>query len=201
MLVRTAFDVLPSPARTRPPERGVLRVGLVQLGWNADPSAHDEAIATCVRCAAEHGARLVCLPELTRLPYVAIDAGGPGAGTPAPEALPGGPTFMLAASLASETGAFVHASCYEDALDGGLGFNTAFVVAPDGALVARTRKTHLPVTAGYHEDAWFRPGDSAFETVSVSPGTPRQSSQRESLVDVRCARRRSGAERRASMSA
>jgi N-carbamoylputrescine amidase len=167
MIVRTAFDLLPSPARVRAAERGVLRVGVVQLSWQPDARAHDEAIATAVRCAAEQGARLVCLPELTRLPYVAVDARGPGAGSVGPEPLPGGPTFVLAARLARETGAYVHASCYEDAGDGGLGYNTAFVAAPDGALVARTRKTHLPATAGYHEDRWFRPGDSGHPVVTI----------------------------------
>jgi N-carbamoylputrescine amidase len=58
----------------------------------------------------------------------------------------------------------VHASLYERA-DGpdGLGFNTAVIVAPDGELVGNTRKLHIPVTAGYHEDRYFRPGpgDSA----------------------------------------
>ena len=43
--------------------------------------------------------------------------------------------------------------------DGGLGYNTAIVVGPDGSVVARTRKLHIPVTAGYYEDKYFRPGD------------------------------------------
>jgi N-carbamoylputrescine amidase len=30
-------------------------------------------------------------------------------------------------------------------------------VAPDGTVVARTRKLHIPVTAGYYEDRYFRP--------------------------------------------
>ena len=53
----------------------------------------------------------------------------------------------------------VHASLYEraDAADG-LGYNTAIVVAPDGRLLSRTRKLHIPVTAGYYEDRYFRPG-------------------------------------------
>ena len=53
----------------------------------------------------------------------------------------------------------MHASLYERA-DGpdGLGYNTAIVVAPDGRLVSRTRKLHIPVTAGYYEDRYFRPG-------------------------------------------
>jgi N-carbamoylputrescine amidase len=53
----------------------------------------------------------------------------------------------------------VHASLYERA-DGadGLGYNTAIVVSPVGKLVSRTRKLHIPVTAGYYEDRYFRPG-------------------------------------------
>ena len=61
----------------------------------------------------------------------------------------------------------MHASLYEDAGDGGLGFNTAICVAPDGELVARTRKLHIPITAGYFEDRYFRPGDGGYPVVSV----------------------------------
>ena len=60
--------------------------------------------------------------------------------------------------MAAETGVHVHASLYERAPDGGLGFNTAIVVAPTGELVGRTRKLHIPITAGYYEDLYFRPG-------------------------------------------
>ncbi|MGZ4294968.1 MAG: nitrilase-related carbon-nitrogen hydrolase, partial [Solirubrobacteraceae bacterium] len=68
----------------------------------------------------------------------------------------------------------VHASLYERAdAEDGLGFNTAIVVAPDGTLAARTRKLHIPVTAGYHEDRYFRPGppgDDAFPVVGLAGG-------------------------------
>ena len=43
----------------------------------------------------------------------------------------------------------------------GLGYNTAIVVAPDGRLLSRTRKLHIPVTAGYYEDHYFRPGPAS----------------------------------------
>src|SRR6202000_2423653 len=75
-----------------------------------------------------------------------------------PEELPGGPTYQFAAQVAAETGIHVHASLYERAPDGGLGFNTAIVVAPDGNLLGRTRKLHIPITAGYYEDRYFRQG-------------------------------------------
>jgi N-carbamoylputrescine amidase len=149
----------PSPARTRPPSRAPLRLGLVQERWHPDPDEHQAALADGIRAAAEVGARIVCLQELTLSPYFAITPDGPAAAGAPPEVLEEGPTFRFAAGLARETGIFVHASLYERA-DGpdGLGYNTAIVVGPDGALVSRTRKLHIPVTAGYYEDHYFRPG-------------------------------------------
>jgi N-carbamoylputrescine amidase len=156
-----------SPARVDDPHRQTFRVGAVQHRWHPDPAEHRAALAEAVRMAADTGAQLVCLQELTLSPYFAVTPDGPGAAGATPEPLPGGPTYELAAELASETGAHVHASLYEDAGDGGLGFNTAICVAPDGELVARTRKLHLPITAGYYEDRYFRPGDTGYPVVTV----------------------------------
>jgi N-carbamoylputrescine amidase len=170
MKLITAFDLLPSPARVHPPTRDPVRVGLVQLVWHPDQRQHDAAIAEAIGVAAAAGARVVCLPELTRSPYFAVEPRDPDHPAADPEPLPGGPTFDLVARSAREAGAYVHASCYEAADDGGLGYNTAFVVGPDGELVARRRKTHLPVTAGYYEDTWFRPGDSGWPVTPIEGG-------------------------------
>jgi N-carbamoylputrescine amidase len=145
-------------ARVREPERPPLRVGAVQHRWHPDPDEHRAALAQGVRLAAEHGARIVCLQELTLSPYFAITPDGPSAAGAEPEDVPDGPTARFATELAQETGAYVHASLYERASDGGLGYNTAICMAPDGTLAARTRKLHIPVTAGYYEDKYFRPG-------------------------------------------
>jgi N-carbamoylputrescine amidase len=171
MIVRTAFAVPASPARVHAPTRRPFRLGLVQLAWHPDPEVHDAAVAEGIRAAAAEGARLVCLPELTRSRYFAVEPRDARHPAGEPEPLPGGPTYDLAAREARATGVYVHASCYEDAGDGGLGYNTAFVVAPDGRMVARTRKTHLPVTAGYREDTWFRPGDSGWPVTAIDEGT------------------------------
>jgi N-carbamoylputrescine amidase len=158
LLVLTAGP-LDSPARTRPPARPRFRVGAVQERWRPDPAEQREALASGIRRAAQEGAQLVCLQELTLSRYFAVDPGGPEVAGAQPEPLPGGPTHAFAAEMAAETGAYVHASLYERAdAEDGLGFNTAIVVAPDGRLLARTRKLHIPVTAGYHEDRYFRPG-------------------------------------------
>jgi N-carbamoylputrescine amidase len=163
-----AGDPPASPARTRPPERQPFRVAAVQHRWHPDPAEHRRALASAVGLAAEQGARLVCLQELTLSRYFAVEPGGPEAVGAEPEELPGGPTHRFAAELATATGAHVHASLYEraDAADG-LGYNTAIVVSPRGELVARTRKLHIPVTAGYHEDRYFRPGPAGEEAFPV----------------------------------
>ena len=153
----------PSPARVDPPRRGLFRIGAVQQRWHPDPLAHEAALAEGIWRAAEHGARLVCLQELTLSPYFAVDAAPTPAALARAESIPDGPTTAFAARMAAETGAHVHASLYEraaggDGSDDPRGFNTAICVAPDGTLVARTRKLHIPVTAGYREDRWFRPG-------------------------------------------
>ena len=152
----------PSPARTKPSERAPLRVGVVQERWHPDPDEHERALARGIELAAGEGARIVCLQELTLSRYFAITPDGPQAVGASPEELDGGPTATFARRMAAATGVYVHASLYERS-DGpdGLGYNTAVVVAPDGRLVSRTRKLHIPVTAGYYEDHYFRPGPAA----------------------------------------
>src|SRR5215213_10166006 len=159
---------LRSLARVDPPERGTFRIGAVQQRWHPDARAHEAALAEGIRAAVAHGAQLVCLQELTLSPYFAIDANPTPEALARAEAIPDGPTTVFARRMAEETGAYVHASLYEwgqDAAgDDPRGFNTAICVAPDGTLVARTRKLHIPVTAGYHEDRWFRAGPVAEAT-------------------------------------
>lgn len=108
--------------------------------------------------AAAGGAEVVFLPEVTLSRYAA-DTKPVGRPADLAEDLHGGPTFTFAADAARAHNVLVHVSLYERGEEQDhLGFNTAILVAPDGALLARTRKLHIPVTAGYYEDHYFRPG-------------------------------------------
>ncbi len=169
--LRTALRPPPSPARTRPAEHEPFVIGLVQDRWHPDPLEHRESLAAGIKLAAAHGAQLVCLPELTLSRYFATDPEGLDAATKLAEPIPDGPTCRFAIEMATETGAWVHASLYERATDDGLGYNTAICVRPNGDLVARTRKLHIPRTAGYHEDRYFRPGDTGYPVVSIGPAS------------------------------
>jgi N-carbamoylputrescine amidase len=78
--------------------------------------------------------------------------------------------MRFAAEMAEETNMLVHASLYEERPGHRLGYNTAIVVGPDRSLRLRTRKLHIPVTAGYYEDKYFAPGPAeseAFETLHI----------------------------------
>jgi N-carbamoylputrescine amidase len=163
-VVTVASGVPASPARTRDATRPPLRVGLVQQRWHADAAEHERLLAQGIALAADEGAELVCLQELTLSPYFAITPDGAQALGVAPEPLESGATISFARRSAAACGVYVHASLFEEADEGdGLGFNTAILVAPDGTLVQRTRKLHIPVTAGYYEDRYFRRGPASGE--------------------------------------
>jgi N-carbamoylputrescine amidase len=163
-VVKVALQVPESPARTRPATRPPLRVGLVQQRWHPDATEHQRTLAEGIALAADQGAQIVCLQELTLSPYFAITPDGPQALGVEPEPIESGPTISFARSCSAASGVYVHASLFEQADRGdGLGFNTAILVAPDGALVQRTRKLHIPVTAGYYEDRYFRRGPASGE--------------------------------------
>ena len=158
MLVLTAPQPPTSYARVGEPSRPTLRVGLVQHRWREDADELAQVLHDAIGAAADAGARAVFLPELTlsRYPADVRASGRPGDFA---ENLLEGPTFALASRAAGAHGVHVHASLYERA-DGpdGRGLNTAILVSPDGELLARTHKLHIPVTAGYYEDTYFRPG-------------------------------------------
>ncbi|ANQ69808.1 nitrilase-related carbon-nitrogen hydrolase [Rhodococcus sp. 008] len=160
MLTITALTPPESPAATSPSTSTPLRVGLVQHRWHEDQDDLHAELSEGIASAAKLGASVVFLPELTLSRYPASTQAGDNPGRAAEDLLTG-PTFAFATKAAAENQVLVHASLYErsDAEDG-LGFNTAILVSPGGELLGRTRKLHIPVTAGYYEDTYFRGGPS-----------------------------------------
>jgi N-carbamoylputrescine amidase len=162
MQLITALEPPLSPARVQAPPGPPTRVGLVQHRWLPDASALREQLAEGIALAAGAGARVVFLPELTLSRYPA-DLHPDGDAAELAEDVADGPTLAFAREAAAAHQVHVHASLYERAQPDsgepdGLGYNTAVLVAPDGRLVGRTRKMHIPVTEGYHENEYFRPG-------------------------------------------
>ena len=163
----TVAQALPSLSRVKSPIRQPLRVGLVQTRWHENPAEHLAALEEGIRLAAESGAKIVFLQELTLSRYPA-DVRPSGVPNATAESLDDGPTYRFAADAAAKHNVHVHASLFEfEDLEDGRGWNTAIIVNPNGQIVARTRKLHIPVTAGYYEDQYFTPGPAEPEPYPV----------------------------------
>jgi N-carbamoylputrescine amidase len=153
-----AVGVPESLARVKNPATSPLRVGVVQHRWDPDAAALVAWLDDAVDAAARAGARIVFLPEITLSRYPA-DTIPTGVASDEAEDLEGGPTLAFAKRTARRSGVYVHTSLYRSAEAGdGLGLNTAIIVSPAGGVVAATDKLHIPVTAGYYEDRYFRQG-------------------------------------------
>ena len=159
-----------SPARVLPAVHTPLRIALIQEPWHGSVEKQKAEITAAVQAASEFAPDLIVLTELSLYPYACTR---PDAQADfVPEKLDG-VSVTFAAELARSSGAHVLISLYEDA--GDKQYNSAVTVAPDGGIVLKTRKTHIPVTAGYYEDKYFAEGDSTPAVVKikdVSVGTP-----------------------------
>ena len=149
-----------------------IRVGLVQERWHADPAEHRDALARGVRIAAGEG-RAARVPAGAHALAVLRDhARRPGRGGRRAGGASRRPDVRVRGRARGRDRRVRARVALRAGRRGGAGrrsgFNTAIVVAPDGALVARTRKVHLPVTAGYYEDRYFRPGDTGFPVVDLA---------------------------------
>jgi N-carbamoylputrescine amidase len=178
----TIVNAPDSLSRVKAPTRSPLRVGLVQTKWHQDQAEHEAVLMEGISKAAEAGAEIVFLQELTLSRYPA-DTKPEGVPSKIAEPLEGGKTHLFAAKAAKQFGVIIHASLYEQAnLSDGRGLNTAILVDTSGKIIARTPKLHIPVTAGYYEDKYFQPGpaerdpypvyDLEFDGVSASFGLP-----------------------------
>lgn len=132
-----------------------MKLGIVQQAANSDGVDALNHASQLARDAAEAGAEVIVLPELFRWPYPAqtmdpqvFDQAEPFAGT----------THDAICALAAELGVVIVASFFES-LAPGLGFNTAFVAGPNGDVLGRYRKTHIPEDPLYYEKFYFTPGE------------------------------------------
>ena len=132
-----------------------LRAALVQLRCTQEPTENLRRAVERVRQAADHGAQVVCLPELFRTTYF-CQREAPELFDLA-EPVPGPTTDALARAAAAAHVAVI-GSVFERRA-AGVYHNTAVVVAADGTLIGVYRKLHIPHDPLYFEKYYFTPGD------------------------------------------
>lgn len=157
-------EARPHPKPSPGAERAVVRVAGVQMSMGEDPAANLAHALALVDEAAGRGADLVALPELFTRRY--FPQHGPTAtALEFAEPIPG-PTSDALAAAAARHRITIIGSVYERVFPG-LQFNTALVFGPDGTLLGRSRKTHIPDDPGYSEKYYFAPGDSDYPVFAL----------------------------------
>jgi N-carbamoylputrescine amidase len=143
-----------------------LSIGLVQIRCLPDAEVNLAKAVAGIREAAEAGARVVCLPELFRTPYLcqAQDPRNFDLAEPIP-----GPTTERLTRVAREAGVVVIASLFERRA-AGVYHNTAAVLDADGRLLGLYRKMHIPDDPLYYEKYYFTPGDLGFRAFDTRHG-------------------------------
>jgi N-carbamoylputrescine amidase len=106
--------------------------------------------------AAAKGAKIVCLPELFNTGYFChishIDSDYFQLAEPIP-----GPTTEKLGAKAQEYGIYIIAPIFEKA-KAGYYYNSAALIGPQGEIIGRYRKVHMPWSGTGWEKYYFRPG-------------------------------------------
>ena len=146
--------------------RKAYRIGLIQMACGPDPDANLGKAAERVGEAASRGASVICLPELFRTQYFCQreDHALFDEAEPIP-----GPTTDRLTETARKSGVTLFAPIFERR-SAGLYHNTTVVIGPDGTILGRYRKMHIPDDPLYYEKFYFTPGDLGFPTFAVHGG-------------------------------
>jgi N-carbamoylputrescine amidase len=144
----------------------VVRVGLVQTHASESPEDNLARTLALVERAAGEGAELVCLQELFRSRYFCQEEDARWFDLAEP--VPGPSTEALGAACA-RLGVTVVASLFERRAPG-LYHNTAVVLGPDGGVLGRYRKMHVPDDPRFYEKFYFTPGDLGFRAFDTPVG-------------------------------
>ncbi len=133
-----------------------LHIALAQGHWTGDQASTKTLYRELVAGAAAAGARLICLPEFSILPYF------PGLRDPAgfrwAEPLRGGVSDRFFGELARAHRVSIIGSLFEQDADDNY-WDTATIHDPSGELRGVTRKVHIPSGVGYHETDFFAGSD------------------------------------------
>ena len=117
--------------------------------------------------AASKGAQIVCLPELFNAPYFCQERNDKYFSLA--EEIPG-PTTAILSEQARKHGLGIVTSIFENADHF---YNTAVVITPDGNLLGKYRKVHIPDDPANHYDEayYFSSGDLGFPVFQTDIAT------------------------------
>ena len=144
----------------------LVRVALIQMSCSPEPAKNLRVALQRITTAAKSGAKLVCLPELFRSLYFCQKEDY--ACFKLAEPIPGVTTQALSLAAKKNKVTLV-ASLFEKRTEG-LYHNTAVVFGPNGKILGKYRKMHIPDDPGFSEKFYFSPGDTGFHPIDTPVG-------------------------------
>lgn len=133
-------------------------IALLQHACSPDTSANVDTACAMIGEAAAAGAQLIVTQELFASRYFCQVEDAERFALA--ESIPG-PTTQRLSELAKELGVAISASLFEKRA-AGVYHNTSVMIAPDGSIVDRYRKMHIPDDPRFYEKFYFTPGDLGF---------------------------------------
>lgn len=138
-----------------------VRSALIQTTGSMEMEENVERQIALIGQAAERGAQITCLQELSTGPYFCQvqDAKFYSFAEPVPD----GPTTKRMREVAKKYKMALVVPVYEQEQTG-VYYNTAAVIDADGSYLGKYRKTHIPQVEGFWEKYYFRPGNLGYPT-------------------------------------
>ena len=141
----------------------MVKIAAIQTGGGSwDIAKNVERAVTQLREAVENGAKILCLPELFNLPYFCGTEDNKYFNLA--ETIPG-PTTNVISQIAQETKTVIISPVFERVMNGEY-YNSAAVIGPDGKVIGKYRKTHIPYIntkeITVKEKYYFKPGNLGF---------------------------------------
>ena len=134
-----------------------MRLALVQQHAGPDPAENLARGLAAARTAADQGAELIAFAELAFTRFHPQTPATPESHDLA-EPIPG-PTTEAFAAFARERGVVVVLNLFERTADG-LTWDSSPVIDGDGTLLGVTRMVHITEYEHFHEQGYYRPGDT-----------------------------------------
>lgn len=120
-----------------------------------------------IRLSTDKGAKIVALPQLFALPWFPANIDLENLDLAEEE---DGETVSFMRKLSAELNVVIVTPIFEKDKDSGEYFNTAFVTGPEGDILGKYRKMHVPQIPLWEERSYFTPGDLGFNVIETPYG-------------------------------
>src|SRR5580704_5768375 len=150
----------------------MVKIAGAQFAGSTDRGKNLDRIVRAVTEAADRGARVVCLPELSTSIYFCYEANHRHFDYA--ESIPG-PSTEEVSAVAKRLGVSVVFPLFERVAEGQF-FNSAVVISSEGRLVGRYRQPSIPLSVARdgritaNEKMYFQPGNLGFPTFRLPEG-------------------------------